>query len=149
MLAGEYCNRDVIIVGKTDSVVKAAKLMRKYHVGDVLVIEPRHSERVPIGILTDRDIVIGAIANDLDANDTIVEDIISFKMVTVNENEDLMITIKRMRVNGIRRIPVVNKNGGLVGILAVDDVLDVITEQLVDIDQIIIKEQKIEKELRV
>jgi len=148
MLAGEYCNRDVVIIGKTDPVIKAAKLMRKYHVGGVLVIEPRNGERAPIGILTDRDIVISVIAKDVDINVVTIQDVVNFKLITVDEDEDLKTTVKRMRVNGIRRIPVVNKNRGLVGVLAVDDVLDIITEQLVDIDQIIMKEQVLEKELR-
>ena len=148
MLAGEYCNRDVVMVGKTESIVKAAKLMRQDHVGDVLVVEPRNGERVPVGILTDRDIVIEVIAEEADLNELMVQDIMSFKLITSNENDDLMVTIKRMRINGIRRIPIVNQAGGLVGILSIDDILDVIVEQLMDLDQIIVNEQKNEKEHR-
>ena len=147
MLAGEYCSRDVAIIGKTDSVIKAAKLMREYHVGNVVVVEARNGEQVPVGILTDRDIVVGVIAKDMDINQTSIEDIVSFKLITINEDDDLMTTTKRMRLNAVRRIPVVNKMGGLVGILAVDDILDVISEQMTDIDQLIIREQSREKEL--
>ena len=147
MLAGEYCSRDVAIIGRTDSVVKAAKLMLEYHVGNVVVVESKKGEQVPVGILTDRDIVMGVVAKDVDINTVLVEDIASFKLVTVNEDDDLMATIKRMRLNAIRRIPVVNKKGGLVGILAVDDILDIISEQMTDIDQLIIREQCREKEL--
>jgi len=148
MLAGEYCNRDVAILGKTDSVVKAAQLMRECHVGDVLVVESRNDERVPVGILTDRDIVIGVLAEEVDINIVTVEDVMSCKLITSRESDDLMITIKRMRANGVRRIPIVNQRGGLVGILSTDDILDVIAEQLMDIDQIITREQSKERELR-
>ena len=148
MLSGEYCNRDVAIIGKDDSLVKAAKLMREYHVGDVLVVEARNGERAPLGILTDRDIVIEVLAKELNMADLTVDDVMSYKIITASENDDLMVTLKRMRINGIRRIPIVNLAGGLVGILSVDDILDVITEQLIDIEQIIVNEQLREKKTR-
>ncbi len=148
MLAGEYCSRNVTIVGKTDSIGKAAKLMRQYHVGDVLVVTAKDGERVPVGILTDRDIVIGVIAEDMDIRSVIIEDVMSRKLITAQDDDDLMSTIKRMRTNGIRRLPIVNPHGGLVGILSVDDILDVITEQLMDIDQLIAREASREKILR-
>ena len=148
MLTGEYCNREVTIIGRGDSITKAAKLMRAQHVGNVLVVDIVNGERTPIGILTDRDIVIKVLAEDLDINVIALEDIISFKLETVQESDDLMSTIKRMRLYGIRRIPVVNSRGGLIGVLAVDDILDVITEQLMDIDQLIVNEQNEEKKLR-
>ena len=148
MFAGEYCNRDVVIIGKDDSIIKAAKLMREHHVGDVIVVEIRNGERTPIGILTDRDIVVSVIAEEVNLNDILISDIFKYKLITANENSDLMSTIKRMRINGIRRIPIVNQAGGLVGILSIDDILDVITEQLMDIDQIIVTGQNKEKESR-
>lgn len=148
MLAGEYCNRDVVIVGRKDSIIKAAQLMRKEHVGDVLVVESRNGERIPVGILTDRDIVIEVIAEETPLDSITIEDVMSYKLVTSKEDDDLMTTIKRMRMNGIRRIPIVNQAGGLIGVLSVDDVLDVITEQLMDVDQIIENEQNIERKNR-
>lgn len=148
MLTGEYCNREVSIIGRGDSVTKAAKLMRDHHVGNVLVVDSNNGELTPIGILTDRDIVVKVLAEDLDLKMVTLEDVMSFKLVTVKESDDLMSTIKRMRLYGVRRIPVVNGRGGLVGVLAVDDILDVITEQLMDIDQLIANEQNKEKKLR-
>lgn len=148
MFAGEYCNRDVSIIGKNDSVIKAAKLMRVHHVGDLIVVESRDGERAPIGILTERDIVIEVIAEEVPLNEITVENIMNFRMVTAKENDDLMTTIKRMRINGLRRIPVVNQAGGLVGILSTNDILDVVTEQLIDIDQILVNEQSKEKDNR-
>lgn len=148
MFVGEYCNRNVLIVGRGDSVIKAAKLMRQHHVGELLVVELRNGERSPIGILTDRDIVIDVIAEEANLSAISVEDIMSYKIITANENDDLMSTIKRMRNNGIRRIPVVNIAGGLIGVLSINDIMDVITEQLIDIDQIIENENINERENR-
>ena len=148
MFAGEYCNRNVSIIGRGDSIVKAAKLMREHHVGDLLVVESRNGERAPVGIITDRDIVVEVIAEEADMETITIEDVMSYKLIIAHEKDDLMSTIKRMRVNGIRRIPIVNQAGGLVGILSTDDILDIITEQLMDIDQIIVNEQVKEKENR-
>lgn len=148
MFAGEYCNRNVSIIGRGDSIIKAAKLMREHHVGDLLVVESRNGERAPIGIITDRDIVVEVIAEEADMEAIIIEDVMSYKLITAHENDDLMRTIKRMRMNAIRRIPIVSQAGGLVGILSTDDILDIITEQLMDIDQIIVKEQEKEREIR-
>lgn len=148
MLTGQYCNREVAIAGKDDSISKAAKLMREYHVGNVLVVDSQNGENVPVGILTDRDIVIKVLAEEVNINDVTLADVMSHQLITAKENDDLMMTIKRMRVNGIRRIAVVNEKGGLEGILAVDDILDVITEQLMDIDQLIAREQMHEKKLK-
>ena len=142
MLTGEFCSRDVVIIGKTDSVFMASKLMREHHVGNVLVVDLINGKRIPVGILTDRDIVIRVLAQYDNFNDIRIEDIVDSKLITAYENDDLMVTIKLMRMNGVRRIPIVNRENELVGVLSVDDILDVITEQLMDIDQLIAKELK-------
>ena len=148
MLAGEYCSRDVVIIGMTDSILQAAKLMRDHHVGDVLVVALSNGKRTPVGILTDRDIVVDVLAKYENFNDLIIQDIVTNKLITVYEKDDLMIAIKKMRLNGVRRIPVVNSIGELVGILSVDDILDVITEQLMDIGQLFSVETNNEKKLK-
>ena len=147
MLAGEYCNRDVIIIGRSDSILKAAKLMREHHVGDVLVVESVKGERTPIGILTDRDIVVDVLAKYDHAHDIAIQDVFNNRLITIHEKDDLMVAIKQMRLNGVRRIPVINDTGGLVGILSVEDVLDVITEQLMDIGQTLTNEKNNEEKL--
>lgn len=148
MLAGEYCSRDVVIIGMTDTVMQAAKLMREHHVGDVLVVALNNGKRTPVGILTDRDIVVDVLAKYENFNDLIIQDIVTNKLITVYEKDDLMIAIKKMRLNGVRRIPVVNSIGELVGILSVDDILDVITEQLMDIGQLFAVETNNEIKLK-
>src|SRR5690242_8806327 len=66
MPVGEICTREVVIVKRNDSVLEAAKLMRQHHVGDVVVIEERGGVRVPVGIVTDRDLVVEILAPQLD-----------------------------------------------------------------------------------
>jgi len=148
MLVGEYCSRDVVIIGMTDSVMQAAKLMRQHHVGDVLVVALNNGKRIPLGILTDRDIVVDVLAKYENFNDFSIQDIVTNKLITVYEKDDLMIAIKKMRLNGVRRIAVVNSVGELVGIISVDDILGVITETLMDIGQLFSNESNNEKKLK-
>lgn len=149
MKAGDFCTREVVITGKDSTVVEAARLMRDYHVGNLVVTEERNGERVPIGILTDRDIVIEVVAKESDyLRSLAVGDIMSTELVTVREDESLSDTLKRMSALGIRRVPVVNDRGGLVGILAVDDLVEQVCEELTDITKLIALQQKREKEER-
>lgn len=140
MSAGEYCNRDVVVIEKTETVREAINLMRKNHVGDVVVVEMRENVSIPLGILTDRDIVIEILAEDVDIDAVIVGDVMSDQLVTINEETQLVDVIKQMRIKGVRRLPVVNELGELQGILSVDDLLEIIVEQLSDIVGLVAKE---------
>lgn len=149
MLAGEYCSRNVIVSGRGDSIVKVAELMRDHHVGDVLVVDANNGDQIPVGIITDRDIVIEVIAADVDIHELVVEDIMNYKLITALDTDDLMTVIKRMRAYGIRRIPVINQAGYVVGMLSTDDIIDVIAEQLIDVEQIFENEQSRERKNRL
>jgi len=149
MGVGEVCNREVIIIDREDSIREAAGLMRKHHVGNVVVVEEKNEERFPVGILTDRDIVLDLIALDVDINAVTVGDAMSFELITAREEDDVMETIKRMLHKGVRRIPVVNDRGGLEGILAVDDLIDLLSEQLTDLARLVMGGQQRESEKRL
>lgn len=149
MLVGELCNREVVIVDRDATILEAAKLMRWHHVGDVIVAEERGGEKVPIGILTDRDIVVELLAEEIDLAIVSVGDAMSFELLTAAENDDLLETVQRMRNRGVRRLPVVNAAGGLVGILTLDDVLEILAEQLSDVVRLVGNEQHAEHERRV
>lgn len=149
MLAGEICNRDVVITTPSESVLQAAQLMRQYHVGDVVVVEERQGQQIPQGILTDRDIVIELIAKEVELQSINIGDVMSLELLTAQENEDVLDVLKRMRHKGVRRIPVVNRTGGLVGILTTDDVIDLLAEQLSNLAGLVRRQQNEERELRV
>lgn len=148
MSVGEVCNRDVVVVKKSESALDAALLMRRFHVGDLVVIEEEGGQRIPVGIVTDRDIVIEAVAEDVNCRELTVGDIMSTDLVTVNEDEDVIDTVKMMRANGIRRVPVVDGSGVLVGIVTVDDLIELLAEVLDDLTKLIRREQKREQETR-
>lgn len=140
MTAGEYCNRDVVVIEKSESVREAVKLMRSNHVGDVVVIEKRDQSVIPLGILTDRDVVVELVAEDVDLDAVNVGDVMSDQLVTVDNGTKLLDAIKLMRIKGVRRLPVVNAEGELQGILTVDDLLELIVEQLSDIVGLVVNE---------
>ena len=106
--------------------------MRDHHVGDVIVVEHKENGRIPVGILTDRDILIGLLAEGIDLNAVTAGDVMSSELITVEEYDDILVTIELMQDKGVRRIPVVNREGGLEGILAVDDMIELFAEELAD-----------------
>lgn len=141
MAVGEYCNRDVVVVYKTDTIQETVGLMRSKHVGTVVVVEKTSGIVVPVGMLTDRDIVIEILAENIAIESVCVGDVMSLELVVVNEAIDLMDAVKVMRIKGVRRIPIVNNDGGLVGILSADDVLELLAEQMTDLAKLISVEQ--------
>src|SRR5690554_4001106 len=121
MKTGDLCTRDTVVLGRDGTIVEAAKLMREYHVGDVVLVEERDGENVPVGIVTDRDLVLEVLAQELAPDAVAVGDIVTAELVTARESDTLWDTMLQMRARGVRRIPVVNARGGLAGIVALDD----------------------------
>jgi CBS domain-containing protein len=148
MTMGQVCNREVVFIHAQASIPEAARLMREHHVGDLVVIKEKSGKRVPVGIVTDRDIVLEVIAEGVGMNDVNVGDIMSDNLVTARESDGLLDTIKVMRAKGIRRLPVVNDDNELAGILSVDDLIDLFSEQIVDLARLIAREQGREKAVR-
>ena len=129
MRVGEVCTRPVVSCEVSTSAVDAAQKMRAAHIGNLVVVEDREGAGA-IGVLTDRDIVIQVVAKEVDPKALRVGDIMSRDVYTVEEDEPARETIERMRARGVRRLPVVNKAGTLVGIIALDDLLRTLAEDL-------------------
>jgi CBS domain-containing protein len=132
-----------------ESLHEAVRLMREHHVGDVVITEQRAGRTVPIGILTDRDILIEVVAQDVPLANLAVSDVMSFDLLTVGENHSETDALLSMRRKGVRRAPVVDGEGTLVGIVTVDDVIEVLAEQLGNIAALIGREQAFERQRRV
>lgn len=145
MTVGEFCTREVIFVERKSSIVEAAQLMRQYHIGTLVVIEDRDEEAVPVGIITDRDIVVEIIAQEVDLDAVTAEDVMSYDLVCVRQSDGIWETLVQMRSKGIRRMPVVNENGGLEGILTMDDLIELLAEELNLLAKVIGTEQEREK----
>ena len=116
--------------------------MRQHHVGDVVVVEQRGGINVPVGLVTDRDLVVEIMAPAIDQAVITVGDIMTSDLVTVKESAGVSETIEYMRVKGVRRVPVVSENGGLLGILALDDLLELLSEELLSLSRLVRHEQK-------
>ena len=130
MPVGEICNREVVVAERTTTIVEAARLMRRYHVGDLVVVDEVQDRRVPVGMVTDRDLVVEVIAREQPFASCTVSAIMSATVVCVPETAGVIETIQLMRSHGVRRVPVVDAGGALVGILAADDLLDLLAEEL-------------------
>ena len=142
MPIGDVCVRDVAIGSKDMTVQDAAQLMRRLHVGDVVLAEegPK-GRRVPIGIVTDRDIVVSVVATALDPAVYTLGDVVTEKLVTAQEDEGIFEALQRMRIHAVRRMPVVDREGGLVGIISVDDVIHLLSEEMSELAKLISREQ--------
>jgi CBS domain-containing protein len=149
MSISEFCNREVVFATREMSIPEVAQLMRRHHVGDVVVVDEINGKRVPVGIVTDRDIVIQIIAPSLDINNFSVGDIMSPHLVSVQEKEGVFETILLMRTKGIRRIPVVNQEGGLEGIVTADDLLDLLAEEMSELAKVAPREQEREAKTKI
>jgi CBS domain-containing protein len=149
MPIGEFCNREVVFATRETSIPEAAQLMRKFHVGDLVVVDEIDSKRVPVGIVTDRDIVIEIVSQSLDLNEFSVGDIMSPQLVSVQDKEGVFETIRLMRAKGIRRIPVVNQEGGLEGIVSADDILDLLAEEMTELAKVVPREQEREAKTKI
>lgn len=148
MSVREYCNRSVITVAGGESVLSAARLMREKHVGDVVVVEQREGGVYPQGMLTDRDIVVELVAESVDPGTVTVADTMSEDLLVLDENLEIDRAVSMMADRGVRRAPVVNGEGVLSGILTVDDVLESLVERLVNLSQLVYREQRQEHEKR-
>ncbi len=146
MSIGEFCTRKVVVAEKDTGIVELAQLMRKNHVGNVVVIE-KHVDRVlPLGIITDRDIVVKAIAEEVDLESLSAADIMSTTLITAKQKDGLWDTLQLMQSQGIRRLPVVSDEGFLEGILTVDDLIELLADELVILSKITGRGQRFEEE---
>lgn len=148
MSVGQFCNRETIIVRKQDSIVATAKLMRQNHVGSVVVVEDSEGIARPVGIVTDRDLVLEVLAAELDPETVTIGDLVSHELVAAGEKDGIWETLQRMRKQGVRRMPVVNSDGALVGIIAVDDLLEILAAEFSEVTKVLAREQMREEQTR-
>lgn len=143
------CSSTAVVCCTADaSVFDVAQLMRRHHVGTVVVTAGAEGERVPVGIITDRDIVIEMIALQLDVAAFTAADVMSAPVVTVRESEGVIEALRLMRERKIRRLPVVTEAGTLYGIVTADDLLNLLGMELSLMAGTIVEQREIEGRLR-
>jgi len=150
MTVGDICKRNVVVAPKGELIVDAAKRMRTSHVGDLVVVEPRNERHIPIGIITDRDIVMSVVASDPQhLYYLLVGDVMNTDLITAQEQDTIETGLQKMHEHGVRRLPIVDGAGALVGILTLDDVLQYLTAQQNELVALVAKEQQHERQYRL
>ena len=127
---GDVCSRIVSIALPDMSIGEAARVMREQHVGCLVVVEAGSEARRLVGILTDRDIVTGVVAVQKDAQVVQVADVMCRGVVKVREDDSILDALASMRGKAVRRLPVVAQDDLLVGIVTIDDVLDLLAQEM-------------------
>jgi len=130
LTAGGVCTRAVTIAYRGMRLAEAARAMREQDVGCLVVVEQMDPGRAVVDILTDRDIVVSVIAKDQDARFMSVGEAMTTDVVIVREDDSVLDVLDLMRRKGIRRIPVTGPQGVLVGIVTLDDLLGIVSEEM-------------------
>ena len=141
MPIGDVCVREVLVATPETTVEEAARLMRQHHVGDLVVVAGENGSRVPTGIVTDRDIVLSVVATGLDPGIFTIGDLVTETLVTVREDLGIFECIQKMRTKGVRRMPVMDAQDKLVGIVSVDDLVQLLGQELSELGRLISREQ--------
>ena len=148
MRIGEICTRSVVTCGRDTSVLALAQLMRNHHVGDVIVVDEHEGKLTPVGVVTDRDLVVEVVAKSVNPDLLRAGDLIANELVTAFESELVYDAIWHMRSKGIRRLPVVDANNHLLGVLTADDVTEFLAEELTEVARIVPRQIKLEQATR-
>jgi CBS domain-containing protein len=119
----DFCHTNVVTAKPDASIVEVAKLMRDRHVGDVVIVEKRDDKDMPIGIVTDRDLVVELLASEMDPGKVVIEDLMTRSVVSVPQSATVRKAVEEMSQHGVRRIVVLGDDDQLVGIFTIDDVV--------------------------
>lgn len=138
-LLSEVINRNVVTVSPTAALSEAAYLMMNEDVGALVVVD---GDARPVGIITDRDMVVSAIAEGANPEEVTVEEIMTKDLITVDEDTDLFEMLSILSENSIRRLPV-TRGPKLVGIVSVDDLIVVVATELVNLAMALSSKSKV------
>jgi signal-transduction protein with cAMP-binding, CBS, and nucleotidyltransferase domain len=138
-LLSEVINRNVVTVSPTAALSEAAYLMMNEDIGALVVVD---GDARPIGIVTDRDLVVSAMAEGINPDEITVEEIMTKDPVTVDEETDLFEMLSVLSENSIRRLPV-TRGIKLVGIVSVDDLIVVVATELVNLAMALSSKSKV------
>jgi CBS domain-containing protein len=130
MHISDICTRAAVTCRRGASALDVARLMRERHVGDVIVVDDAEGNAQPVGIVTDRDLVVQVLAGGIDPESVTVGDVMSANLTTALGSEPVFDAIWHMRGQGVRRLPVVDRSGALVGVLTVDDVIRFLASEM-------------------
>lgn len=132
----DLCKRVVVTIHRNATVEDAARAMLASHIGDVVVVDPADT-RKPVGILTDRDIAVKVVAEGLAPARTTVGSVMSSPVVSLREDDGFIEALDRMSAQGVRRAPILDRDGHLKGMVSVDDLVPLLARELAKIGALI------------
>lgn len=130
MSISEFCTHNVVCATRETTALEAARLMRHHHVGDVVIVDESDGVRKPVGVVTDRDLVVEVMAGGVDPSALKLGELALRAPVIIEGSASYAETVRLMAVNGVRRMPVVGPGGALLGIITLDDILRQLTSPL-------------------
>lgn len=131
MTIAQVCSRQVVTVDRAAPLAEAARLMRDHHVGALVVTAGTEHGPGVVGVVTDRDLVVEAVARGIDIGDIRVGQLVRGPVVVVAENAELGEALEKMQAHGVRRLLVTDAQGHLAGVVSFDDVVPVLATQLI------------------
>lgn len=134
MKIGNICRTEFVSVKRSATIKEVAELMEEKNVGSVII----NGSEIMFGIITDRDILIRVFNAGLDPVKTTVDDVMTENfVVTLSEDMGILEALERVKESGVRRFPVVNNKGRLIGIVTLDDIIKLLGKEMADIASII------------
>jgi CBS domain-containing protein len=130
MRVSDIADHRLVTIPKTASLLDAARLMREQRARELVLVEATATARIPVGVITERDIVLAIAAGAVDLQSIQVGSLSSRELISADADEDLESVVKMMIEQGVRRMPVVNSLGALVGIVTYDDVVSKLAAEL-------------------
>lgn len=140
MMVGRLCTRVLATAAPDESIRKAASRMAEFDVGTLVILKEDRATRA-IGLLTDRDIVLRCVAEQLDPAEATVEQIMTTPVFTVRDETSLNDAIAKMAACGTRRLVVTAEGERVAGILTLDDILGHMAQQSAAIGKLLQKQQ--------
>jgi CBS domain-containing protein len=125
MSISQLITRKPVTVRQNDTLAFAAKMMKSHNVGALVIV---HDER-PIGIVTDRDLAMAVCSGECATSDPL-RNVMTCPVETIGDDAGIYRTAQRMMELAVRRLPVVDKNGNLTGLISLDDLLQLISHEL-------------------
>lgn len=143
MPISDLCSKNLVFVERGASLQYAARLMKKHHVGGIVVVESNGKNK-PVGILTDRDIVLSVVAENLPLS-TKVQDVMSRDVVMVTRGNGIADVVDQMESKGVRRMIVVDDVGNACGLVSSDDILQLVAREMNNLGRLVGRQLENEK----
>lgn len=138
-LLNEVINKNVVTISPSSPLSEAAYMMMNEDVGALVVID---SESRPVGIITDRDLVVSVMAERQNPDEVTVEEVMTKELIMIDEDADIFEMLRILSENSIRRLPV-TRGTKLKGIVSVDDLIVIVATELVNLAMALSSKSKV------